>query len=81
MEQWLLVLTLTALCISTASADAPIPNPPAPGPATGLADPAALRATVFGTPPQDIAPLPAKVPVPGLNPGKADTLIPEATPY
>jgi len=33
------------------------------GPATGLADPAALRATVYGTPPQDIAPLPALVPL------------------
>ena len=63
MEQWLLVLTLTTLCICAASADAPIPNPPAPGPATGLADSAALRATVFGTPPRDIAPLPAKVPL------------------
>jgi len=31
--------------------------------ATGLADSAALRATVFGTPPQDIAPLPASVPL------------------
>lgn len=37
--------------------------PPAPGPPTGLADSAALRATVFGTPPKDIAPLPARVPV------------------
>ena len=37
--------------------------PPAQGPATGLADSAALRATVFGTPPQDIAPLPARVPL------------------
>jgi len=33
------------------------------GPATGLADSAALHATVFGTPPQDLAPMPAKVPV------------------
>jgi hypothetical protein len=32
-------------------------------PATGLADSAALRATVFGTPPQDVAPLPALVPL------------------
>jgi hypothetical protein len=30
---------------------------------TGLADSAALRATVFGTPPQDIAPMPARVPL------------------
>ena len=41
----------------------PFPPPAAPGPATGLADSAALRATVFGTPPQDIAPLPDKVPL------------------
>jgi hypothetical protein len=42
----------------------PAPTPiPAPGPATGLADSAALRATVFGTPPQDVAPLPEKVPL------------------
>jgi hypothetical protein len=32
-------------------------------PPTGLADSAALRATVYGTPPQDIAPLPALVPL------------------
>ncbi len=32
-------------------------------PPAGLADSAALRATVFGTPPQDIAPLPALVPL------------------
>jgi hypothetical protein len=37
--------------------------PPAPGPATGLADSAALRATVFGTPAQDLAPLPSRVPL------------------
>jgi len=35
----------------------------ATGPATGLADSAALRATVYGTPPRDIAPLPARVPL------------------
>jgi len=32
-------------------------------PATGLADSAALRATVFGTQPKDVAPLPAIVPL------------------
>jgi hypothetical protein len=37
--------------------------PPVKGPATGLADSAALRATVFRTPPQDIAPMPASVPL------------------
>ena len=40
---------------------------PAPGPATGLADSAGLRATVFGTPPQELAPLPAKVPLSEIN--------------
>lgn len=56
---------LAALIVSpAASADAAVVTPPpAPGPATGLADSAALRATVFGTPPQDFAPLPAKVPL------------------
>ena len=38
-----------------------------PAPATGLADSAALRATVYGTPPQDIAPLPARVPLEEIN--------------
>jgi len=33
------------------------------GPATGLADSAGLRATVFGTPPADMAPLPKTVPL------------------
>ena len=39
------------------------------GPATGLADSAALRATVYGTPPQDMAPMPAKVPLLEINIG------------
>ena len=43
------------------------PAAPVQGPATGLADSAGLRATVFGTPPQDIAPLPDKVPVLEIN--------------
>jgi hypothetical protein len=42
-------------------------SPEVPGPATGLADAAGLRSTVFGTPPQDIAPLPAKVPLVEIN--------------
>ncbi len=65
MKQRLAAVALASLLVS------PLPRPmttvitppPAPGPATGLADSAALRATVFGTPPQDIAPLPAKVPL------------------
>jgi len=52
-----------------APASAPAsPSPPlSRGPATGLADSAALRATVFGTPPQDIAPMPAEVPLQEIN--------------
>jgi predicted alpha/beta-fold hydrolase len=41
--------------------------PASTGPATGLADSAALRATVFGTPPQDLAPMPASVPLTEIN--------------
>jgi hypothetical protein len=37
------------------------------GPATGLSDSAALRATVFGTPPQDMAPMPESVPLEEIN--------------
>jgi hypothetical protein len=48
-----------------AAATPVIPAPPAPGPATGLADSAGLRATVFGTPPQDMAPMPSRVPLDG----------------
>jgi len=44
-----------------------IAPPPAPGPATGLADSAALRATVFGTPPQNMAPMPSRVPLAEIN--------------
>ena len=47
------LLTLTHLLAARAGTE----------PATGLADSAALRATVYGTPPQDIAPLPAVVPL------------------
>jgi len=52
-----------ASAFATAAADPAGALPPAPGPATGLADSAALRATVFGTPPADLAPLPARVPL------------------
>lgn len=60
-----MLAAVAALFASTSAlADVPpIAAPPAPGAATGLADSAALRATVFGTPPQDIAPLPEKVPL------------------
>jgi hypothetical protein len=44
-----------------------IAPPTAPGPAAGLADSAALRATVFGTPPTDRAPMPSRVPLAEIN--------------
>jgi len=44
-----------------------IAPPPAPGPAAGLADSAALRATVFGPPPQSLAPMPSRVPLTEIN--------------
>ncbi len=59
----LATFALIACCSSSFAEPAPIELPPEPGPATGLADSAALRATVFGTPPQDIAPLPQSVPM------------------
>src|SRR5271156_6276553 len=59
----LATFALIACCSSSFAEPAPLQLPPAPGPATGLADSAALRATVFGTPPQDIAPLPESVPM------------------
>jgi hypothetical protein len=62
MKQCLIALSLAALSFCSALAD-DITPPPAPGPATGLADSTALRATVFGTPPTDVAPLPAEVPL------------------
>lgn len=49
------------------AADPAVDAPAVHGPATGLADSAGLRATVFGTPPQDIAPLPDKVPLVEIN--------------
>jgi hypothetical protein len=51
-------------CAQGADLDAQaIAPPPAPGPAAGLADSAALRATVFGTPPTDRAAMPSRVPL------------------
>ncbi len=65
MKQCVVAFALAILFVfpAVAADAAPIHAPPASGPATGLADLAALRATVFGTPPQDIAPLPEKVPL------------------
>ena len=65
MKQCVVALALAILFVFPviAADPAPIQPPPASCPATGLADLAALRATVFGTPPQDIAVLPQKVPL------------------
>src|ERR1700683_4519814 len=53
--------------VSAEPIDPPPQSQPAPGPATGLSDSAGLRATVFGTPPEALAPLPAKVPLYEIN--------------
>jgi len=58
---------LTAVLAQGAEPEQAIAPPPAPGPATGLADSAALRATVFGPPPQDLAPMPNRVPLAEIN--------------
>jgi hypothetical protein len=69
----LVPLALAAMLLGAASArgaESPaqaIAPPPAPGPPVGLADSAALRATVFGTPPQDMAPMPSRVPLAEIN--------------
>ena len=57
------------LFYEAASADEskPLTAPAVQGPATGLADSAGLRATVFGTPPQDLAEMPEKVPLVEIN--------------
>lgn len=66
LVRWLtLSLALSTPLFTAAFADDVPPDslPAVHGPATGLADSAALRATVFGTPPQDMAPLPETVPL------------------
>jgi hypothetical protein len=57
------LLAISCTAMSLANDTKPPAAPPVKGPATGLADSAGLRSTVFGTPPQDIAPLPEKVPL------------------
>ena len=66
----LFTLSLAAPSFADGPPAAPVPPvtaPPVKGPATGLADSAGLRSTVFGTPPQDIAPLPDRVPLLEIN--------------
>jgi hypothetical protein len=61
------VLVLLMGFVSLAAGAQAITAPTVSGPAAGLADSAALRATVFGVPPQDMATLPAKVPLSELR--------------
>ena len=65
----LMPFALTLLAAAAVSAEVPAApqSRSAPGPATGIADSAGLRATVFGTPPQDMASLPVKVPLSEIN--------------
>ena len=51
------------LCCAPGNAEPLAVPATSPGAATGLADSGALRATVYGMPPRDIAPLPASVPL------------------
>ena len=72
IQRGLAQLTFAAMlgAASVHGAESPaqaIAPPPAPGPAAGLADSAALRATIFGTPPQDMAPMPSRVPLSEIN--------------
>ena len=50
-----------------AKAEPPVEPPPALGPPAELADSAGLRATVFGTPPGDLAEVPTRVPLSEIN--------------
>jgi len=63
----MLLLALSFSITSVADGAPAISAPSVKGPPTGLADSAGLRSTVFGTPPQDIAPLPDKVPLLEIN--------------
>jgi hypothetical protein len=68
MKRPIALALTTLLCAATlASGAQPDGAPSGTGPATGLADSAALRATVFGPSPQDMAPLPEKVPLEEIN--------------
>jgi hypothetical protein len=61
----LALITCSIVAPVAMASDAPVPAALAPG--VGLADSAGLRATVFGTPAKDIAPLPDKVPLSEIN--------------
>src|SRR6202041_3983859 len=64
---WSAPLAVSAQPPEVPPPEAPSQSQPTPGPATGLADSAGLRATVFGAPAQAMAPLPAKVPLSEIN--------------
>ena len=61
------LLSVAAIAYGAETAAPTIAPPPAPGPAAGLADSAGLRATVFGAPPQNLAPMPSRVPLAEIN--------------
>jgi hypothetical protein len=62
------IFTFLGLCLAAfAAAAVPEVHFPDTGPPTGLADSAALRATVYGTAPQDLAPVPETVPLQEIN--------------
>jgi hypothetical protein len=73
IPRWLARAAIAALSSVAAMSHATDPSaqavapPPAPGPAAGLADSAGLRATVFGAAPQNLAPMPSKVPLAEIN--------------
>src|SRR6202041_1244791 len=64
---WSAPLAVSAQPPEVPPPEAPSQSQPTPGPATGLADSAGLRATVFGAPAPAMAPLPAKVPLSEIN--------------
>jgi hypothetical protein len=72
-QGWRVCLGLAALLSGAEFAHGAEPSaqaiapPPAPGPAAGLADSAGLRATVFGTSAQNLAPMPSTVPLVEIN--------------
>jgi pimeloyl-ACP methyl ester carboxylesterase len=62
-----IALAASVLGASLAHAQEPVAAPALPDATAELADSAGLRATVFGTPPQDMATLPDKVPLSEIN--------------
>jgi len=61
------MLSGAAIAHGAEQSEQTIAPPPAPGPAAGLADSAALRATIFGPPPQNLAAMPSRVPLVEIN--------------